>query len=42
MRDNTPILEWDKNSRFWKRDKMVDFDNGTKPPILKWNKTADL
>ena len=24
-----------QNRRFWKRDKTADFENGTKPPILK-------
>ena len=31
-----------QNSRFWKGDKIADFDNETKPPILKWDKIADL
>ena len=35
-----PILETGQNSRFWKRDKIADFENETKQPILKRYKTA--
>ena len=50
MQDKTADFKVGQNNRFWKRDKIADFDNETKPPILsgpkplilKWNKTADL
>ena len=42
MRDKTADFRVGQNSRFWKRDKIADFDNETKQPILKWDKTADL
>ena len=41
MRDTTADFRVGQNSRFWKRDKIADFDNETKPPILKWDKTAN-
>ena len=37
-----PILKVRQNRRFWKWDKSADFENETKPPILKWDKTADF
>ena len=42
MRDKTADFRVRQNSWFWKRDKTTDFDNETKPPILKWDKTADF
>ena len=42
MRDKTADFKVGQNSQFWKQDKITDFDNETKPPILKWDKTADL
>ena len=41
MRDQTADFRVGQNSRFWKRDKIADFDNETKPPILKWDKVTD-
>ena len=40
MRDKTADFRVGQNSRFWKRDKIADFDE-TKPPILKWDEIAD-
>ena len=34
MRDKTADFRVGQNSRFLKRDKIADFDNETKPPIL--------
>ena len=31
----------DKTADF-KSDRIADFENETKPPILKWDKTADF
>ena len=42
IRNKAADFKVGQNSRFWKRDKIADFDNETKPPILKWDKTADL
>ena len=42
MRDKTADFRVGQNSRFLKRDKIADFDNEPKPPIFKWDKTADL
>ena len=41
MRDKTAAFRMGQNSRFWKRDKIADFDNETKPPILKLDKIPD-
>ena len=37
-----PISKMRQNRRFRKRDKTADFENETKSPILKWDKTADF
>ena len=42
MQDKTAHFRVGWNSHFWKRDKIAKFDNKTKPPILKWEKTAFL
>ena len=42
MRDKTADFRVGQNSQFWKRDIIADFDNETKPPILKWDKIANL
>ena len=42
MRDKTANFRVGQYSRFWMRDKITNFDNETKPPILKWDKTTDL
>ena len=39
MRDKIADFRVGQNSWFWKRDKIADFDNETKPPILKWDKS---
>ena len=42
MRDKTTDFRVGLNNRFWKWDKITDFDNETKWSILKWDKTAYL
>ena len=42
MRDKTANFRVGQKSWFWKRDKIAQFDNETKLPILKWDKTVDL
>ena len=41
MRNKTADFRVGQNSQFAKRDKIADFDNETKPPILEWDKTTD-
>ena len=41
MRDKTANFRVGQNSRIWKRHKITDFDNETKPSILNWDKIAD-
>ena len=41
MRDKTADFRVGQNSQFAKRDKIADFDNETRPPILEWDKITD-
>ena len=42
MPEKTTNFKVGQNSRFWKRDKIADFDNEIKRGILKWDKNDDL